>query len=795
MSLEAWQTALRREFGRAQRFLLKNIGGEPVFSEFSVTNPQTNGTYRVAIRGRNPGDNYCSCPDFAVNTLGTCKHIEFTLAMLERQRGGRAALAAGFQPDYSEVFLRYGAKREVAFRPGRHCPPAIRRLASQYFGPDGLLKPSAYDRFESFLKDARSDGHELRCYEDALACSAQVRDDARRRAGIEALFPQGAGSPAFEKLLKVPLYAYQRQGALFAAKAGRCLLGDEMGLGKTIQAIAVAEILARTCGVERVLVVCPTSLKHQWMQEIEKCADRPAEVVEGPSAARAARYASDTFYKIVNYDVIHRDLDHIRQWAPDLVILDEAQRIKNWRTRTARSVKRLPSQYAIVLTGTPLENRLDELHSILEFVDRFRLGPMFRFLAEHEITDDSGRVVGYRRLTRIAETLRPVLLRRGKAEVLPQLPERLDKIFFVPMTEAQARHHEENREIVARIVAKWRRSGFLTETDQRRLMIALQNMRMACNSTYLLDGATDHGVKADELVTLLAEIFERPDAKVVVFSQWLRMHELIVRRLEARRWPHVLFHGGIPGRQRGDLIRRFKEDSRCRLFLSTDAGGVGLNLQTATVVVNMDQPWNPAVLEQRIGRVHRLGQHRPVRVVSFVAQGTIEQGMLSLLSFKRSLFAGVLDGGEDQVLLGGTRLKRFIESVEKATGTIPTPMPRETAESQAEAATGMKEAGAEDESDGQRKAARVAKAGEPATDLADLLTAGLSFLETLGKALGAGETIAAEWKGRGVSADSFVGRDPTTGQAYLKLPLPGGETLKKIADALGALAQAFRQGS
>src|SRR5574337_1426251 len=210
MSLEAWQIGLRREFGRAQRYRLKNIGGEPVFSEFSVTNPQTGGSYRVAIRGRNPGDNYCSCPDFAVNTLGTCKHIEFTLVALERKRGGRAALEAGFQPDYSEVFLRYGAKRAVAFRPGRLCPPGLHRLASHVFNPDGLLKPSAYDRFESFLKDARSDGHELRCYEDALTFIAQVRDEARRRRTIAALFPRGEASPAFETLFKVPLYPYQR---------------------------------------------------------------------------------------------------------------------------------------------------------------------------------------------------------------------------------------------------------------------------------------------------------------------------------------------------------------------------------------------------------------------------------------------------------------------------------------------------------------------------------------------------------------------------------------------------------
>ena len=164
MSLEAWQIALRREFGRAQRFRLENIGAEPVFSEFTVTNPQSGGSYRVAIRGRNPSDNFCSCPDFATNTLGTCKHIEFTLAALERTRGGRASLRAGFHPDYSEIYLRYSAKREVVFRPGCGCPPTLRRLASRHFGPDGLLMPSAYDHFESFLKEAQADGHELRCY-------------------------------------------------------------------------------------------------------------------------------------------------------------------------------------------------------------------------------------------------------------------------------------------------------------------------------------------------------------------------------------------------------------------------------------------------------------------------------------------------------------------------------------------------------------------------------------------------------------------------------------------------------
>src|SRR5262249_40457542 len=182
---------------------------------------------------------------------------------------------------------------------------------------------------------------------------------------------------------------------------------------------------------------------------------------------------------------------------------------------------------------------------------------------------------------------------------------------------------------------RWRRYGFLTEADQRRLMIALQRMRMACDNSYLVDHVSDHGPKADEACTLLGEIFEDPKTKVGIFSQWLRMHELLVRRFKKRGWDHVLFHGGVPSGKRGALVDRFREDPNCRAFLATDAGGTGLNLQHATVVMNMDLPWNPAVLEQRIGRVHRLGQSQPVRVVNFVAKGTIEEGMLSVLKFKK----------------------------------------------------------------------------------------------------------------------------------------------------------------
>src|SRR5204863_1724699 len=290
-------------------------------------------------------------------------------------------------------------------------------------------------RFEDFFTAAARHEHDVRCAEDVFAFVAEVRDAEDRRARVAEAFPRGSRSAAFKNLVKVELYDYQREGALFAARAGRCLIGDEMGLGKTIQALAAAEIMARLFGVERVLIVCPTSLKHQWEREIERFTDRPAHVIGGLRPQRHQSFEQPGhFFKITNYDTVHTDLDLIQAWSPDLVILDEAQRIKNWTTRVARSVKKISSPYAIVLTGTPLENRLEELISIVQFVDLYRLGPTFRLLHDHQTLDEVGKVVGYRDLDRLGQTLEPILIRRQKKQVLDQLPERIDANVFVPMT-------------------------------------------------------------------------------------------------------------------------------------------------------------------------------------------------------------------------------------------------------------------------------------------------------------------------------------------------------------------------
>jgi hypothetical protein len=798
-----WQRGLRRQFGREQAFGLENLTDEPFFSEFRVSNPASKSSYRVAIRGPGPGGNFCSCPDYSTSELGTCKHIEFTLARLEKKRGARAAFARGYQPAFSELYLRNDGKRAVYFRAGTDCPPAVREAADGVFDAErGMLRDKRFGELEAFMNMTSKSGHDLRAYDDALDFIARRRDAEQRAAKLAQLFPRGAADPKLLSLLQVPLYPYQAEGALFAVRAGRALIGDDMGLGKTIQAIAAAEVLARDFGVSKVLVICPTSLKYQWQSEIARFAGRQgknaARVITGGRAQRQKDYPLDDFCKITNYEKLMPDLDLIAAWSPELVIVDEAQRVKNWNTVAARALKRIDSAYAIVLTGTPLENKLEELISIVQFVDQHRLGPTWKLLHEHQVKDEGGRVTGYRALDRIGQTLAPVMIRRRKSEVLRQLPSRTDQNLLVPMTEAQIGYHQENADTVAKIVQRWRKTRFLSEIDQRRMTCALQNMRMSCNSTYLLDQDTDHGVKADELAALFDDLFADPDAKAVVFSQWTRTHDIVIRRLEARKLGYVSFHGGVPSEKRPALVERFRDDPACRVFLSTDAGSTGLNLQHAATLVNMDLPWNPAVLEQRIARIHRMGQKRPVRVINFVSKGTIEEGMLSVLAFKRSLSAGILDGAGAEISLGGSRLNRFMKDVEKVTGNMGQGDAVTPAEEMRSATTADDAAPPVDVSAGAdtgtgemasapTNGARTSSGTKPSPRDSSpdpwqaLVQVGTQFIAAL---TAAGDPKAA--------AHPWIERDAATGARSLKVPLPPPEIAQQLANTLTLLADSLR---
>ncbi len=318
------------------------------------------------------------------------------------------------------------------------------------------------------------------------------------------------------------LYPYQVEGAAFLASRGRALLADEMGLGKTAQAITAMAQLVRRGEVRRTLIVCPASLKHQWLREIRQFTGLGADdigVVAGTREARQAIYAEAPPVLVTSYELARADERELSEVAPDLLILDEAQRIKNWRTRTASVVKELRSRFAFVLTGTPLENRLDDLYSLMQVVDPHLFGPLWRFNEEFTTLDGSGRPVGHRNLDRLRDRIAPVVLRRRKEEVLSDLPDRLVSRLTLPMTREQQEIHADAEESAGRLLAILKRRP-LSPVEEQRLMRAFQRMRMACDAAGLVDKKTRGAPKLDELERLLEEICLGDGRKVVVFSEW-----------------------------------------------------------------------------------------------------------------------------------------------------------------------------------------------------------------------------------------------------------------------------------
>jgi len=616
---------------------IKNLTPEhPVFSNFRVDS-DSGMTYTVEIRSLLHKRYACNCVDFRVNGLGTCKHIEATLLHLEASR----------RRYYQQAKDDKGARIDIvmdstngSLRVEKDIEGLPRRLRN-FVGRDGRLLEQDPQRALDQLQRLRLPQLRVSQEVDSWLEARRVSAESRSLRHEYELKVQSGVWPAQET--RVPLYPYQRQGMLHLAFKERALLADEMGLGKTIQAIAACAVLHRLGKASRVLVVTPASLKTEWEEQIQRFTSLAYQLIFGSRRKRLPFYAAPKFFNVVNYEQIVRDVFDVNATLqPEVVILDEAQRIKNWHTKTAQAVKRLESRYAFVLTGTPIENRIDELHSLMDFLNPSVLGPLFRFNREFYELDDRGRPNGYRNLEALHERVKPYMLRRRKSDVETELPDRTDRTFFVPLSREQWDRYEGHERQVARLVALAKRRP-LSEAESKKLMRELAMMRMVCDTNYILEEKEQTCPKLKELAKLLEECRDNPDMKVLVFSEWERMLVLVRRLCERLEIDYAFHTGSVPQLRRRAEIRRFKQDADCRVFLSTDSGSTGLNLQDASVVINCDLPWNPARLEQRIARAWRKHQTQPVTVVNLVSEETIEHRMLDTLASKQALADGVLD--------------------------------------------------------------------------------------------------------------------------------------------------------
>jgi SNF2 family DNA or RNA helicase len=415
-------------------------------------------------------------------------------------------------------------------------------------------------------------------------------------------------------------FAYQYEGIAWLFSQNSALLADEMGLGKTMQAITAIRLLMRSGQARRVLLICPKPLIPNWQREFKLWAEElPVMLLEGDASRRKMLWTMPGINVLIaNYELMSRDLEELVDAdfpRLDLLVLDEAQRVKNRESRTAQVARSIPRKRSWALTGTPIENRPEELASLYEFLEVVppRANPDLK------------------QLQKLSKTY---VLRRTKDLVLTDLPPRLDRDEYLELTPAQQHAYK---------IAEKEGVIHLNELGDSISVQHVFELVLRLKQITNFDPLTGESAKLDRLLADMEEIAES-NGKAILFSQWTKALDWLKERLGA--FNPLLYHGGVSNSQREPVLNRFRDDPDCHLLLmSYGTGAVGLNLQFAGYVFLFDRWWNPAVEDQAINRAHRIGQKDPVIVTRFISKDTIEERIDLVLRQKRELFASVLGDG------------------------------------------------------------------------------------------------------------------------------------------------------
>jgi len=450
---------------------------------------------------------------------------------------------------------------------------------------------------------------------------------------------------------------YQRDGVAWILQRSRwapgVCLADEMGLGKTVQTLAV--LLARA-ELGSALVVAPTSLIDNWLAEAKKFA--PTLEVHAYRGAKRRELLSEQkpgSVLVTSYELLLRDRARFEGLTFATQVIDEAQVVKNARTQRALAVASIVADFRVALSGTPVENRLGDLWSLFQLIAPGLLGSWARFRARFAVPIE--RYENEERASALRELVAPFVLRRTKREVAKELPARIEVVHTVELSPAEQALYETAVEQARRAVGKRRRHD---ATQNLQILAELTRLRqLACHPRLVIEDDRLESSKLCALMQLLEDILPRGH-RVLIFSQFTKHLALVREALVKRELPFLYLDGSTPPTQRAALVESFQRGDEPVFLISLKAGGTGLNLTAADYVVHLDPWWNPATEDQASDRAHRIGQDKPVTIVKLVAQGTIEEKVLSLHGHKRRLADAVLLGAGSPIDLDASALDELL---------------------------------------------------------------------------------------------------------------------------------------
>lgn len=627
-----------------------------IFGEHVLTN-ERGVKYKLTFRDIERKHGYCSCPDYKTNKLGTCKHLIFAFETFGKEQG----IPENELPKYPfiEVFLNPFRDYKISWFYPDKIYGEVAELFYRYFGNKKYIEDEEAENLVGFFNNLEN--------HKQILVRPEVYEKVEKISEKNTLARIRKEQKLEYSSILTELLPFQKEGVEFATFRKGAVIADEIGLGKTLQAVATAIKKREILGFTKTLVICPATLKSQWRQEVEAFTGEDALVVEGSAQERKALYTDGPeFFRIVSYETVLRDREMLSQTPFDFLILDEAQRIKNYASRTYTTIKSIPRKHALVLTGTPIESELIDLYSIVLFVDPDLLSPLWEFSYQHCYFDSQTKntIVGYYNLGELKQKLSGVLIRRERQEVLKQLPNISQVTNPVKLSAYQKKLHIQYAREILDIYGKKIISSF----DMQKSLQLIRQMRMVANSTFLVDDASNISPKLDELKHMLSYKLHirKNKRKVIIFTEWEKMVNIIARSLRLSKTGFLEITSKVPENRRKEIFRQFELDEKQKILLCTEEMSSYLNLGFADTVINMDVPKSSKAKNQRLGSIDILGK-RPgnLTIINLVAENSIEEKIAGGLEFEGDLVDKLLhpESNEQMFELSGIMQNRYAKAI------------------------------------------------------------------------------------------------------------------------------------
>lgn len=587
-----------------------------IYGEHLLTNDR-GVVYRITLRDLERRHGYCNCPDYKNNKLGTCKHLIYVFLQLKEH----PSLIPSQLPPYPfiEVFLNPFRNNKISyFYPEKMTGP-LAELFYRYFGNRNFIEDEEDESFTGFLNNTEK-------FKQILV-RPEVIDKVKKAAEQASILRLKQTRKLNFSLLKTNLPTFQMEGAEFATFRTGAILADDIELGRIQQATAAAILKRDIFGFTKSLIICPANLKQQWKREIEQLSGEQPLLIEGTTEQRQKLYQTGSHYfQIVNYENVLHDQKILAENNPDFIILDEAQRIKNYESAISSAIRSLPRRHTLLLAGGPFDSNIIELYAMVLLVDESLLSPLWEFSYKYCYFDDHGKnnIVGYYDLDELNLRLEKILLRRRKDEVIKQLPQISNIDVPVDMHPYQIKLHLKYARELIGILSKKVINPF-------ELQLALQlirKLRMLADSTFLVDDLTNISPKIDEVKSILTEKLNlrKSRKKIILFTEWKKMIQILGRMLRVNRIKYIEITDETPEKQQKLLIKNFDQDENCNVMLCGNVGLIDAGIKKAEVIINFDAPAERETKSLRMGNLTDILRHRGnLTIINLYAKNSLEE--------------------------------------------------------------------------------------------------------------------------------------------------------------------------